>query len=79
MPYCVNIFNMSISKFLINKKLAKNEKQANIIMILIIGACLLFVILQNIGGTSNQNSELTPEEIELLQQEDFDSNNFPFE
>ena len=68
---------MSISKFLINKKVVKNEQQANYLMIGVIIACLLFLIIQNFGGRSNQTPELTPEELELLQQEGLDLND-PF-
>lgn len=73
------IHSMSISKFLINKKVVKNENQANGLMIVIIALCLLFVIIQNTGGGSNQARELSPEEIELLEERGIDPNSpFPF-
>lgn len=72
MPY------MSISKFLIKKKVVKNEKQANAIMLVVIGLCLLFIINQNLGGSSEQTTELTVEELEMLQEEGFDPNDPPF-
>jgi hypothetical protein len=67
---------MSISKFLINKKIVKNQDQANYLMIGIIIACVLFIVIQNLGGESpNQTQEFTPEELELLGQEGAEVNN----
>jgi hypothetical protein len=65
---------MSISKFLINKKVVKNEQQANGLMIVVIIACLLFIIFQNTESSSDQISEFTDEELESLQQEGLDPN-----
>jgi hypothetical protein len=46
-------------------------------MIVIIIACLLFIIFQNTGGSSDQVSEFTPEELEFLEQDGLDPND-PF-
>lgn len=59
---------MSIETFLMDKNIAKNEKQAQMIMIGVIVLCLLFIIVR-IGGngsSSNANVELTPEEQALI-------------
>lgn len=70
---------MSISKFLINKKIVKNEKQADGLMIVIVVVCLLFLIIQNFGGSFNGTPGLTQEEIELLQEQGIDPNDPFFE
>lgn len=61
---------MNISKFLINKKIVKNEQQANYLMIAVITACLLFLGAKHFGGSSNRAPELSAEELEILQQEE---------
>jgi len=60
---------MSIEQFLIKKNIAKDKKGAQAIMIGIIVLCALFFVVRGFGGNKNQAPELTPEELEILEQE----------
>lgn len=64
---------MSITDLLIKKKIAKDKKQADIIMIVVIALCAAFLLFKMFsGGNSNQEfQELTPEQIERLESGDF--------
>lgn len=69
---------MSISDFLIKKKIAKNEAQANIVMIGIIIVCFVFIIISNIDFSSNRTTEDfgdNPDEfIDPVLDEEFETN-----
>jgi hypothetical protein len=58
--------HMSIEQFLINKKIAKDKKGAEKVMIGIIALCVLFFIVRGFTGNDEpSNSELPVAEQEL--------------
>ena len=72
---------MSIEKFLVDRNIARNKKQAEGLMIAVIVACLLFIGINLFVRSSPSVPELTPEEIAEFEAEfgvDFD-NEFPEE
>jgi len=60
---------MSIEKFLIDRNIARNKKQAEGIMIAAIVLCLLFIVIRSFGGGNDDNSITDPDPIELEQLE----------
>lgn len=60
---------MSIEKFLIDRNIARNKKQAEGIMIALIVLCLLFIGIKMFGGTSSAPERLSPEQIAELEAE----------
>ncbi|MCD5390105.1 MAG: hypothetical protein LR005_01860 [Candidatus Pacebacteria bacterium] len=63
---------MSIEKFLKNKGIAKNKKQANFIMIMMIIICIIIIIMTSRKDSPKTNFDetvLSPEEIELMELE----------
>lgn len=59
---------MSIEKFLVDRNIARNKKQAEGIMIAVIVLCLIFIGIKMFGGKSS-GQNLSPAELEQLQAE----------
>lgn len=58
---------MGIEKFLIEKNIARDKKQAEIVMIAMIVVCMLFIGYKTFRGKKQNNTELTPEQIKQLE------------
>ena len=59
---------MSLEKFLVDRNIARDKKQAEIIMVTIIALCLIFIGIKLFGGgSSSPDSSLTPEERQQLE------------
>ncbi len=60
---------MSIEKFLVDRNIVRNKKQAEGIMIAVIILCLIVIGINIFGGRSPKQPELSPEEIEQFESE----------